>query len=197
MLILIALLGCSDRAPNAPAVDTAMPVDADGDGFSSDAGDCDDTDARLFPYDADEDGTLDACGWRDVGLGWAHSCAIDSAGAIHCWGIDDGSDFDFDQIDDPPQGTFASISAGWAHSCALTTAGELRCWGIDDGSEHDFGMVTDAPEGTFVAVSVDGVHSCAVRTSGEVVCWGITASSIGARCSPQLHFRVEKQSSML
>ena len=91
MLTFIVLLGCRDQTPDLPRADTAVPIDADGDGFDQDS-DCDDTDARLFPYDTDGDSVPDACGWRDVGLGWAHSCAIDSAGAIHCWGIDDGSE---------------------------------------------------------------------------------------------------------
>ena len=73
-LTLLVLAGCA--TPNDPidtsAVDAcAGAPDLDGDGFSVCAGDCDDSNARLFPYD--RDGTLDACGWQDINLGWAHS----------------------------------------------------------------------------------------------------------------------------
>ena len=70
-----------------------------------------------------------------LSLGVHHSCAIDGAGAISCWGNDDNG-----QVSDVPSGTFAQISSGGEHSCALDLAGAITCWGYD--SE---GQVTDTP----------------------------------------------------
>ncbi len=89
-----------------------------------------------------------------VAAGGYHSCAIDSAGAVRCW----GSNWD-GQIGDGTTtyrttpvavttltSSTAFVSAGFYHSCALQTDGDLYCWGEDDygatGYLNDFSNLT-------------------------------------------------------
>ncbi len=70
-----------------------------------------------------------------MSVGYSQSCALDTSGAISCWGSNEHG-----LIDNTPSGTFASVTAGAWHNCALDTAGAISCWGYDEQ-----GQVSDAP----------------------------------------------------
>ncbi|MDP6931605.1 MAG: RCC1 domain-containing protein [Myxococcota bacterium] len=70
-----------------------------------------------------------------------HSCALDSSGAVECWGSDS-----YDQVSGAPTGGgYTAVSGGALHTCAIDSSGGIECWGIDDGSTHDYGQVSGAP----------------------------------------------------
>jgi hypothetical protein len=67
---------------------------------------------------------------------------------------------------DPPVGSFTSVSTDGLHSCGVRTDTTIVCWGHDDRGE------SAAPAGAFQAVSAGNHHSCALKTDATIVCWG-------------------------
>ena len=80
-----------------------------------------------------------------ISTGTGYTCALDSTGAVHCWGWNDNG-----QIGDNTTGTdrlapvavniasgtsslygktVTSISANGYHTCAIDSAGHVHCWG--------------------------------------------------------------------
>jgi len=99
--------------------------------------------------------------WAQVSAGGMHTCALDGAGKVSCWGEAGGEPIP------SPEGTFSQISSGGAHACGLmTSGGTLSCWG------RDFLGSTKPPAGKFIQVSAGWDYSCAIREGGAVACWG-------------------------
>jgi alpha-tubulin suppressor-like RCC1 family protein len=119
--------------------------------------------------------------------GYVHQCALTTAGAVMCWGQNNGG-----QLGDGtaitrtvPVGVVGltsgvrAIAAGATHSCALMTGGTVKCWGINSSGELGNGMTTTSytPVNVSdltdaVAISVGASHACAVTVTGGVKCWG-------------------------
>ena len=60
-----------------------------------------------------------------VSAGDSHTCALDDAGVVTCWGNDE-----YGQSTVPDSlGTVVQVSAGYNHTCALDDAGTMTCWG--------------------------------------------------------------------
>ena len=53
-----------------------------------------------------------------------HSCAVDTSGAIVCWGLTEGA-----VSGAPTSGTYTDIAAGRFHSCPESSGGVV-CWGV-------------------------------------------------------------------
>ena len=102
--------------------------------------------------------------------GW-HSCAIDTAGAIGCWGRNSSGEAD------GPEGSYTAISAGGWHSCAIAADQTIACWGANGLGQ------ADAPEGSYTAISAGWQHSCAIDTAGAIACWG--ANGLGQADAPE------------
>jgi alpha-tubulin suppressor-like RCC1 family protein len=75
-----------------------------------------------------------------VSAGGEFTCAVESSGAVVCWGASDvgelghGSGFgprdgDLVEVAGLPVDPAMSVTAGDAHACAVTDTGELYCWG--------------------------------------------------------------------
>ena len=119
--------------------------------------------------------------FKQLSAGNHHTCGIDTEDGLHCWGIDDGSSFDFGQVSDAPSGIFSSVAAGYNHTCALN-AGKAVCWGITpdnlnapEQAGYEKGQVTAIPENIHFARLVAGhSHTCGIRTDGGLECWGST-----------------------
>jgi alpha-tubulin suppressor-like RCC1 family protein len=103
-------------------------------------------------------------GYTSVSAGMHHSCAIDAAGSIECWGNDD-----YGQISARPTGNgFTSVSAGGYHNCALDVSGSIHCWGQDSQ-----GQVSDVPGGSgHLSVSAGYRSTCSLDALGDIECWG-------------------------
>jgi alpha-tubulin suppressor-like RCC1 family protein len=121
--------------------------------------------------------------------GAAHTCAIDSAGAVACWGRSEHG-----QLGGKPTETGAivkvdlgagqrarQLAAGTLHTCALVDQ-SVKCWG-----DNAYGQLGDntrtaanagttvSPiglDGTVAAVYAAGFFTCALKTNGALACWG-------------------------
>ena len=85
--------------------------------------------------------------------GWAHTCGIDPAQRLYCWGRGfegQNGDSTFSntliafQVDAPA--LYKWVTVGGLHSCGITTGGEGRCWGynvsgqLGDGTNNTTGL---------------------------------------------------------
>ncbi|WP_428001138.1 fibronectin type III domain-containing protein [Acidovorax sp.] len=132
--------------------------------------------------------TILASGLAAMAVGWAHTCALTTAGAVQCWGrnvegqLGDGSTTN-KNTPQPVTGLasgVATIAAGYYHTCALTTAGAVQCWGNNNSGELGDGSTTRKSTPQPVTGLASGVaaiaagrgHTCALTTAGAVQCWG-------------------------
>jgi alpha-tubulin suppressor-like RCC1 family protein len=126
-----------------------------------------------------------------VSLGTNFACAVDSAGAAYCWGLNTSG-----QVGNPATaGHFlvptavtsqAAVSAGYTHACTISS-GKAYCWG--DNSDGELGNGSTTSSNVPVAVITSGVlagvtltqisagffFTCALSTAGAVYCWGFNA----------------------
>lgn len=122
-----------------------------------------------------------------LALGWTHTCALTSSGAVKCWGGNDRG-----QLGDgttSPRATagdvvglsegVVAISANAKSTCALTAAGEVRCWGdnaygqLGNGTTQDRHVPVAVPGiGEVQSITVGMNHGCALAVDGDVHCWG-------------------------
>lgn len=131
-------------------------------------------------------------GVQAITLGYYHSCALSTAGAVSCWGynavgaLGDGSTGDTNHVrltSVPVVGLTSGvreISAGYEHTCAATTAGAMLCWGWnvrgqlgDNSTTIRLTPVPVAGLSSGVVGMAGGVyHTCAMVTGNAVFCWG-------------------------
>ncbi|MCC6999813.1 MAG: hypothetical protein IT370_34745 [Deltaproteobacteria bacterium] len=124
--------------------------------------------------------------------GQYHTCALVAAGAVTCWGDNDGLQLGRMPATDslvPMQVAGITgatrLALGGEHSCALVGT-EVWCWGNNDrGQLGDFTAsratpmrITSLPP--VVSLAAGGQHTCAVSDAGKVLCWGDnTVSQLG------------------
>mmetsp|Transcript_6582 Transcript_6582/g.15401 ORF Transcript_6582/g.15401 Transcript_6582/m.15401 type:complete len:337 (-) Transcript_6582:97-1107(-) len=158
--------------------------------------------SRLVCWGSDELGNTNPPSgeFKAVSAGSWHTCALDSAGKVVCF----GSGYAL-QGDPAPEDELTALSAGFAQSCGvLAKDGSLKCWGYGatvgppegtfkhvnvgtrsacaitagDGKlncwgSDEFGQVSGAPQDAgFVSVSCGGGHCCGLTQLGQIVCWG-------------------------
>ncbi|MDB4939453.1 MAG: hypothetical protein JWP87_6425 [Labilithrix sp.] len=112
----------------------------------------------------------------DIVAAAEHTCALDAAGAITCW----GNDYRMGGAGNAPAGTFKKLSASPYLFCGLRDTGALVCWGsyasgmytnmAGNPAAHDFG-------GNYVDLAAGGSRACGVDANHVVHCVGFANSS--------------------
>ena len=126
--------------------------------------------------------------WATLDGGAAHVCAIDTTGALWCWGANTYGQLgigteDGDIHATPTQvGTdtnWVGVTALTEHTCAIKSTGTVWCWGYGDGrlglGVTPGNQTTPTQVGTSTEWSVIDAgfaHTCATKTNGTLWCWG-------------------------
>ena len=104
------------------------------------------------PDGADAGDSDPALLFTQVSAGGYHTCALDQAGRVHCFGSDS-----LGQSTPPGETGFVFVSCGWAHSCAIGAGGAAHCWGSDMAGEVGQAMEQETPQnGRACAVGGNG-----------------------------------------
>ncbi len=125
-------------------------------------------DARAFCFGQDHAGRItppdDTFATLDVGL--FHTCGINTAGRMRCWGLDTV----------PPGRTLpiagddlVEVASGHYFNCVRRRGGALACNGIPRSGDEG---VLQPPSGPFSLLTAGFEHACAVRPDGPLECWG-------------------------
>jgi alpha-tubulin suppressor-like RCC1 family protein len=106
--------------------------------------------------------------YTQISAGWYHACAVETNGAIQCWGNS------LNGTTVAPAGTFKQVSGGRYSNCAIRTDNTAICWGYSDGANNP-------PAALYRQISDDGVEACGIKTNGTLVCWGTNYSGEAPR----------------
>ena len=106
--------------------------------------------------------TADDPVWVDVEAAGHTTCALDSAGAIACWGWPAVADAA------APEGPFVALQVASDTACGLRLDGTIACWGAE---EYDYDLHV-APEGVFTDLALGDELGCATDAAGALTCWG-------------------------
>ena len=85
-----------------------------------------------------------------IDAGNAHTCALDDAGTVWCWGLGvQGGGAEPAAVTTTPiaialDGGATAISSGGFHTCALDAVGAVRCWGSGDSGQLGVGATPAA-----------------------------------------------------
>ena len=111
-----------------------------------------------------------------VSAGPAHTCVVDDAGALTCWGYNQDG-----QLNVPTDlGPVEDVAVGTFHTCALRITADISCWGWNGLMQTDVPRaVSDAR-----AVAAGYATSCALRSTGVARCWGAALNRSDAGYKP-------------
>ena len=147
---------------------------------------------NTFTMVKDSAGTGELSNIVQISSSVEHSCALDTAGSVWCWGSASTGNLP-EQVQTGPAASpirltgVIQVTTGRNHSCALTFGGEVKCWGkAEHGALGNGQSDTDAPRavdvldtgsgndllGEIVQVSAGDQYTCALTSGGEVRCWG-------------------------
>ena len=113
-----------------------------------------------------------------LSAGARHTCAIDAADALHCWG--DDSDGQTRVPADVAGWRAVAAAKGGCHTCGLALDGGVRCWGCDANGEVS-GVPTVPGGNRWISVGAGKGVSCGVASVDRAVrCWGRFMPQVGA-----------------
>lgn len=186
-LVGVLLIGCGGAvAPDRAGEERAGDVGADAEGAAHDP-----PSPRALPSGA----TM-------VSSTGDHICALDSQGAVYCWGANEwgqaalGPEASVQtarRVDAPY--TYRRVAAGLQTTCGIRAEGTLYCWGLDRGQL--LGASTGSPdhptarspvrvgaESDWEEVAVGVGAICGLRGGGRLFCWGQLDWGAGANAAP-------------
>ena len=148
------------------------------------------------PVAVDTSGVLAGKTLTQISVGDWDVCALDSAGAVYCWGQNafgmfsngtfSGSDVPVpaDTVGALAGVTITQIAVGPLHMCALKSSGAAYCVGYNGYGELGDGNTTSTQVMTAVdtsgalaghrlaQIAVGDLGTCAVSDAGAAYCWG-------------------------
>ncbi len=123
-----------------------------------------------------------------IAAGGGHTCAVNAAGGMKCWG---GNEYGrlgngTTTASSTPVAVTGlssgveSIAAGTYHTCAVSTGGAMSCWGYNNAGQLGDNTLVNKLIPTAVTGLGSGVagiagsyqNTCALTTSGGLKCWG-------------------------
>jgi alpha-tubulin suppressor-like RCC1 family protein len=123
-----------------------------------------------------------------LAVGFYHTCAIASGGAVKCWGsnssgqLGDGTTTNRSTPMDVVglSSGVTALAGGERHTCAVTSGGGVRCWGSNSYGQLGDGTTTQSNTPVDVIGLSSGVtvlaagyyHTCAIASGGALKCWG-------------------------
>jgi alpha-tubulin suppressor-like RCC1 family protein len=124
----------------------------------------------------------------EISAGNAHTCAIDGAGTLWCWGYNRDAELGSTAPGERTGYPTAVSGPGWTHvaaggapTCAIRDGG-MWCWGRGDyGQNGNEGLTTleepteVGPDHDWIAVSAGDRFTCGIRgdpSGGRLYCWG-------------------------
>jgi alpha-tubulin suppressor-like RCC1 family protein len=133
--------------------------------------------------------------FASVATGGAHTCALTTSGAAHCWGRGETGQLGMPSPQTlclsetypcalvpfpvPTAPVFTQLTAGSAHTCGLTSDGSAWCWGnnfygqLGDNSDSTRNRpVAVATTVKFTSIDAGPNHTCALTSAGAAWCWG-------------------------
>jgi alpha-tubulin suppressor-like RCC1 family protein len=123
-------------------------------------------------------------GYTAISAGERHTCAVQDASRLFCWGFNgDGRLGAGDSAAIPFARRVTGISwrsvSASVHTCGVESTGTLRCWGPNDQGqlgvgdrEGSNGPRTVAGNRTWAAVDTGQAHTCGREVGGGLQCWG-------------------------
>jgi alpha-tubulin suppressor-like RCC1 family protein len=177
---VLVLVGCKDGCAShddvpksAPSATSAHPAASSTPSASASASS---SSATIEPPDGDPLLTVTPGPAHRFIAASSHTCVIDPARKVHCWGSDFETTTTIDGITDA-----VSIAAGSSHTCVLTTSGRVACFGANTKGQLGDGTTTARKTPTFVphlravAIAAGADGTCAISAEHNVMCWGSAA----------------------
>ena len=123
-----------------------------------------------------------------LSLGRQHTCLIDAAGSVYCWGDNSSGQLGNATTTDSPlpqkvsalAGIAQDIAAGSRHTCALLGDGSLSCWGRNYNGQLGDGEIGRYPLPLDVSGLTNNVD--ALVTASNTTCARIAGAARSARC---------------
>jgi alpha-tubulin suppressor-like RCC1 family protein len=139
---------------------------------------------KLVPVRVGADGEP----WASVEIGVNHSCAINQASELWCWGrnlegqlgLGHASPITVPTRVTAPDLDWVQVAAGSGHTCAVANGDDLYCWGSESegetGTAGDSNLPLRIESGRdWQQVTTGTSTTCALTTGGERACMGRNA----------------------
>jgi len=126
--------------------------------------------------------------WETFDTGEGHTCAIDTDGALWCWGADTYGQLGDNNQDYSVHATpirvgsdsdWAGVTSLAAHTCAIKSGGTIWCWGYGDtrlgfgpGSPSVLVPTQVGTDSDWATIDAGYQHTCATKLGGALWCWG-------------------------
>lgn len=154
------------------------------------------TTSNQAPVAVDTTGVLSGKSLVSISTGYSHTCAVDSLGAVYCWGRNLYGQLGNNSTTNSTVPvavnmtgvlsgkTVSSVDTGSSSVCVIASDNKAYCWG--DNGLGQLGNNSTTSSSVPVAVntsgvlsgksisliSVEGGHTCAITTDENTACWG-------------------------